>query len=60
MTGWWPISLDSLYRCDEYEEGDGLLAEISPGLCEHWVGCRCELGRDCPWCGLPPLERDEI
>ena len=58
MTGW-PVGIESLYTCSEYEESDGLMAEITPGLCSHWIGCTCELDRECPWSGLPPLESDE-
>lgn len=58
MTGWWPIGIKDLYKCDEYGDRDDLAGQITPGLCCHWVGCRCDLGKECPWSGLPPLESE--
>ena len=53
MTGWHP-GIEILYTCPSYAPSQGILAQVTPGVCASWWGARCELGRECRWAGQPP------
>ena len=55
MTGW-PPGLESLYACEDYAPSTGILGQVTPGICDKWLGARCNL-RVCPWAGQPPVKR---